>query len=83
MPDTPEVLEADPVAGQRPGRRVREAQVDRERQRTGDEHGDEDDGGRDENGRKDAATLEDVPPAPSPRPCGGDCLHLVRILTFT
>jgi hypothetical protein len=73
-PLAPEVLQPDVLAMQT-GRRVREAQPDRERERARDEHRDEDDGGRDQYGRKDTRALEDIAPAPRPGPSDGGSLH--------
>ena len=62
-----EVVEADPVAGQRPADRVGEAEVDRPDERDADDERHEDDGRRDQQRREDAAALESVPPATTGR----------------
>src|SRR5438876_12324001 len=76
-----EVLEADPFAVQAARSRVREAEPDRQGERSADEREHEDDRRCDERGRKDTLALEDVRPAPRPRPCGGNSLHANAILT--
>jgi len=55
-----EVLEPDPLAGERARRRVGEAQVDREDERRADERGDEQHRRRDEERREKPATFRDV-----------------------
>ena len=67
LPGVREVVEADPVAGERPADRVGEAQVDRPDERDAHDERHEDDRRGDEQGREDAAALESVPPAPSSR----------------
>ena len=53
----PEVAEPDPVAAERAGGRVGEAEVDREHERRADERADEEHRRRDEERRKEAAAL--------------------------
>src|SRR5207245_912159 len=54
---------------------VREAEVHGESERRRDERRDEDDGGRDQERGKEDRALEDIRPAPPPRPCLSNGFH--------
>ena len=66
LPRVREVVEADPVTGQRPADRVREAEVDRPRERDTDHERHEDDRRGDEKRREDTAALERAASASQP-----------------
>jgi len=81
--DATEVREADPLAGDRAGGRVREREIDREDERDADERGNEKNGRGDEERREDSPALCDVPePAASAPPCRGHCRHVWRESIF-
>ena len=62
VPGIREVVEADPVAGQRTADRVREAEIDGPDERDADDERHEDDGRCDEHDRENATALEGVSP---------------------
>ena len=80
VPDAREVVEAYPVAGERPADRVCEAEVDRPAERYPDDEQDEDDGRRDERGREEPPLLEEIPPAFPPMRSHRRGFHAARIL---